>query len=655
MDPDKVPNPPGERRTRSCAECRRRRIRCDGSSVPCSQCVYYQVEDRCYYPQRRARRAPTVKAYEELCSANTTSQLVLERLFPGQDVDALQNLSRDELLRIVTVEAASTPSTDDGHLAATTLAASSESPTASIPGFEPSRIQEFIWDETTERAHQNSPWEDDVNGMRALFDTESGRSYLGISSVPSILHVMAHTSPQLRQAVHEKKRDNEMSLFLPRDMDSAAGHPVMDKTSLIDAYFRTIHIIMPMVDEIEFRQCHSQGTTDKARGSWLALLNMVLALGYISLNNDDQAGHATFAHRASEHMGISCFAVGHLHTLQALILFGGYYLHFLNKPNMASAVMGAAHRMALAMGLHQSAPSKGSATSRDQRMVETRTRTWWCLFCLDTWAGTTLGRPLFGIGGPASVPTPVVVSHEVFDYQKISMSANVSFSMIAARIQDRMAQTPLVPPIELERLDSELRSWHENLHPILREGRHCPETIRLASLVLRYRYMNMRMLLHRPFLLIQAIKAGTADDMSESQVTDPLANTCCWLAKETIDLITGNWYPNQVLAWNSSWFVFQACLVILLRLLSPSISTEEHEVFENTVTEALNLLTEMCPWRVSAGQTHDLILFIFSARATSHQSWDSSWSLSDDQLMDLLGFESILGDGNWHTSLGTVN
>lgn len=49
------------RRTRSCAECRRRRIRCDGQTVPCSQCVYYQVVDRCHYPQRRERRVPTTK------------------------------------------------------------------------------------------------------------------------------------------------------------------------------------------------------------------------------------------------------------------------------------------------------------------------------------------------------------------------------------------------------------------------------------------------------------------------------------------------------------------------------------------------------------------------------------------------------------------
>jgi hypothetical protein len=276
-------------------------------------------------------------------------------------------------------------------------------------GFEPSRIQEFVWDETVDGTDHQLPWEDDVNGMTALFDTESGRSYLGISSVPTILHVMAHTSPQLRQAVEERKRHATSSLFLPGsvDIDPMAGHPIMDESSLIDAYFRIVHVAVPMIDEITFRQCFAQGgATGKANGPWLALLNMVLTLGYIALHNDGQAGHAYFADRASEHLNMSCFATGHIYTLQALIIFGGYYLHFLNKPNMASAVMGAAHRMALAMGLHHSTTTSQNASAGARRMAETRTRTWWCLFCLDTWAGTTLGRPLSGAGGPANLAIP---------------------------------------------------------------------------------------------------------------------------------------------------------------------------------------------------------------------------------------------------------
>jgi Fungal specific transcription factor domain len=129
-------------------------------------------------------------------------------------------------------------------------------------------------------------------------------------------------------------------------------------------------------------------------------------LGYLAINDDGQDGHVFFYRRAAEYLDISCFAAGHLYTLQALILFGGYYLHYLNKPNMASAVMGAAHRMALAMGLHR-LPQTDSLASEEHRAMESRTRTWWCLFCLDTWAGTTLGRPIAGAWRPAHMSNPL--------------------------------------------------------------------------------------------------------------------------------------------------------------------------------------------------------------------------------------------------------
>ncbi|KAL2210131.1 hypothetical protein CC79DRAFT_1394415, partial [Sarocladium strictum] len=397
-----------ERKTRSCAECRRRRIRCDGLTVPCGQCVYYQVIDRCFYPQRKERRAPTAQAFDELSDQNDSARRVLQSLFPGQSVDSLQSFSRDELLSIASTNASQTLPPEAEKSTTLETATACDSPHASILGFESSRIQEFVWDETVDSSHHQLPWEDDVNGMTALFDTESGRSYLGISSVATILHVMAHTSPQLRHAIEEKKSATSSSIAAsrPTHTDLSTGRPIMEEPSLFDAYFGVVHVAVPMIDEASFRQCYAQGgATGRSKGPWLALLNMVLTLGYIAMHDDSQAEYTYFADQAAQHLDMSCFATGHIYTLQALILYGGYYLHFLNKPNMASAVLGAAHRMALAMGLHYSTSPGQTVSKTAQRMAETRTRTWWSLFCLDTWAGTTLGRPFAGVG-PADLAVP---------------------------------------------------------------------------------------------------------------------------------------------------------------------------------------------------------------------------------------------------------
>jgi hypothetical protein len=207
-----------------------------------------------------------------------------------------------------------------------------------------------------------------------------------------------------------------------------------------------------------------------------------------------------------------------------------------------------------------------------------------------------------------------------------------------------MAQVSLIPAAELKDLDGELLAWHEKLHPVFLKGLDAPQTIRTAALVLRFRYLNLRMLLYRPYLLIRSIDIGTASSSSEQGNIVSLSDSCCLLAQETIDLIVGNWYPNQMLAWNASWFIFQATLVLLLRLLSSSVLSSEVEIFEGYITRALAALIEMRPWRRSAAQTYDLLQFIYSTRTRMQQPWETDWPLSDEDLMKLLGFSGMIED-----------
>lgn len=223
------------------------------------------------------------------------------------------------------------------------------------------------------------------------------------------------------------------------------------------------------------------------------------------------------------------------------------------------------------------------------------------------------------------------------------MSASASFSLIAARIQDRMVRLPLMTPLELKRFDDELLAWRDTLHPVLRSGRHGPESVRLAGLLLNYRYLNQMMLLHRPYLLIQSIKAGLQDDLSSDYINSN-ADACCKFAQDSIRDIAESWYPSQLLAWNASWFLFQAALVVLLRLLSGTYGDQSSNL-EASVIQCLASLEQMRTWRGSAAQTHDLISFIFNARGTGEQGWRFN-SLPDGALMDLLSFDAVAG-GDW--------
>jgi hypothetical protein len=138
---------------------------------------------------------------------------------------------------------------------------------------------------------------------------------------------------------------------------------------------------------------------------------MVFAMGSIAAMKSDDFSHIEYYHKAMEHLTIDSLGSSHIEIVQALALLGGYYLHYVNRPNMANAVLGAALRTASALGLHRQFQTPGST---DGSTVEVRRRTWWSLICLDTWATTTLGRPSLGRWGPeVNIRPPEVGIDEV--------------------------------------------------------------------------------------------------------------------------------------------------------------------------------------------------------------------------------------------------
>lgn len=225
------------------------------------------------------------------------------------------------------------------------------------------------------------------------------------------------------------------------------------------------------------------------------------------------------------------------------------------------------------------------------------------------------------------------------------MRSSVSFCCIAARIQDRMARLPMITLPEIEKLDTELLEWRRSLDPVMRNNLQAPEQVRAACLLLHYRFLNQRMILYRPYLLIHSIKANPNED-SPSESIISTAHTCCEIAQDSIRFIAESWYPNQLLAWNSSWFLFQAALVVLLTLISAQ-SPDQNLSLESSIIQCLTHLDQMRRWRGPAAQTHDLISFIFNARENSKNPLESECSLPEEAFADLLDFGSTMIDGDW--------
>ncbi|KAG0647748.1 Lactose regulatory LAC9 [Hyphodiscus hymeniophilus] len=356
----------------------------------------------------------TKKSFATISGALAKSDGILKTLFPSESSDALSTLSREELVALIS--SSNAQGSEDSSTAENDNA---------LQCLEPSPEQEFQWEESTRNQDPSQKISDDVNALSLSLDSSS--SYLGISSISAILRVMAYISPEFRTSTQKPQAR-------AAEADSAlkTSHtPIQtNEAILINAYFTHMHCVTPIVDEADFR---ARYTRRHDRGSpWLALLNMVLTLGSIATSEPDEKTHSIFYARAYQHLSLESFGTGHLETVQALGLLGGWYCHYLNQPNMANVIMGAALRMAIAMGLHREpvfreteCPGSGGST-----LLETRRRVWWCLFCLDSWASFTLGRPSLGRWDPGTITAKLPTELSNSDFASVSLRASVEFCKI---------------------------------------------------------------------------------------------------------------------------------------------------------------------------------------------------------------------------------
>lgn len=349
------------------------------------------------------QRLTFIRTLEALSQSLEECRSVLKRLYPNHQVSSLLPLSRQELLGLLDRPSLDTTmALPSPPLNTSPLRQELDSPSEpGLASLEQMPTRDTEWDEER-RGRDPIPVEaDDVNALSLTMDRQT--SYLGASSIKAALLVMLKVQPQLRNSLAPPLNSVEMANNLPiirqRTMTPKDNSRIpwsWKGQTLIDAYFKRIHVFIPMLDEATFRADYLEG--QRFDTPWISLLNMVFAMGSIVAMKSDDFNHINYYNRAMEHLTIDAFGSSHIESVQALALIGGYYLHYINRPNMANAVVGAAIRMASALGLHRESLAQGG---NDVAAAETRRRTWWSLFCLDTWATTTMGRPSFGRWGPA--------------------------------------------------------------------------------------------------------------------------------------------------------------------------------------------------------------------------------------------------------------
>lgn len=215
---------------------------------------------------------------------------------------------------------------------------------------------------------------------------------------------------------------------------------------------------------------------------------------------------------------------------------------------------------------------------------------------------------------------------------------NIKFCKIATTIQDMLAVTPLLATEDRHNLDGQLVSWYSTLPWLLRTTDPCAEGLYIARCIMKWRYQNLRMLLHRPVLLSLA----SANAQAATDVDIAATETCRELAKHTIEDMAREWTRNQMSGWNAAWFLYQAAMVPLVSVFWQWSSPRVAE-WRKQVETVIELLDAMQDWSASARRSREVVCRMYEAsRGTAHATGAAERPLTPDSLRGL-AFGSEMG------------
>jgi len=552
-------------------------------------------------------------------------------MLPAIDFDSFSGPAREQIESLLNWEQS---------YSSATPAHQSEGESTHLAGFDSSMgdlsDSEHEWNEAR-RQDYPSPIGDDVDGLASQ---ERHGSYLGISSISAALRLIFLGCPTAKENVAELDRpfpqiEHQSRLPAPSRGTQLELRPGPESSAAlvpeqvaVDAYFDDVHGISAMIDEEGFRKSfRAQNRTDDA---WIALLNTVLALGSIAAGDDNS--HAFYFARAQCAIGFNAFGTGNLEMLQALILLGGGYSHYINAPNTSYLILGMAIRMAIAMALHREAgkgtrpkqhdskdlPSSIPGSNRLQR-IEIRRRTWWALMYADTAAGLSLGRPPTARWDPATMDTALPGDqtstgspgglltadwehHDRFDGLGTVLRFSAELAKIRCRAEYRLAQFSHMTAKEILSFEIQLQAWEKNCPPTLKSGNPCPRRVTISRDLLQYRFQATRIILCRPHLM-HLIEDGNACSTYGSDDWRVVA-ICQEAAHTVINTASVNPARNRIAAWHTSWYLFQACMVPLLLLTSSGGNRSPQNFSPNCVASwvesietALRAFKELEPYK----------------------------------------------------------
>lgn len=356
---------------------------------------------------------------------------------------------------------------------------------------------------------------------------------------------------------------------------------------LVDSYFDRVHIFYPFIHEGDFRAKYERIWTSTtppkiSEPAWDAILNLIFTHGceFISIRPYDFFLRASSFEKHARHIILSrIFEKADLSLIQAMLLLC-HYLQGTLCLNECWNLVGLMVRAAQSLGLHLDPSKEASFTTTEK---EIRKRVWWGCFILDRTLSMKLGRPpfmrlndTFNVPFPREVDDVYIVDGAALPRQPNRRPSQTSFfvqTIKLAQVIDRILQKMYLDnrgsdtmqagkrsdssPASIILgnaifLDGELQAWWENIPEHLKLDLEPSEkmSFQRQQKVLFLRYLQMRLLLHRPAFTLLA-QDGTEDDLLKDVATAS-SKICISVAHKTIDLIHDQYSRGML---NSVWYI----------------------------------------------------------------------------------------------------
>ncbi|KIW16954.1 hypothetical protein PV08_04145 [Exophiala spinifera] len=606
--------PPSYKRRRialACTSCRNRKSRCNGAKPSCSLCIELGFE--CVYQQPAAGNGKPIQAptgYDERLRAieDTLRQLVQQKdQSPGQS---------DQF-------------SHDAEIANRQFRGSVEALPPPLDGEDVAILD----DDGPAQQHGGG---DSVDGMAAITDPEEKepRFYGPSSNISLLREISDATSASLKAMGQSRHPEHSLNTdivsravspmtSLPPEMSPVARQGINVRSLppenkvllLIRLFFADTGMLFPYIHEESVLRTYANARRNRLTAvsrSWLCLLNVIFAFAtYITAKPDqtaekNAAESDVFIERAQALASGIELKSARLETVQCLLLMAQYQ-QGTQRSDQAWNLHGLAVRAALQLGLHSRAASAGCSLLE----AELRKRVWLACMVLDRTLSMTFGRPstipneyvklelpinqnlerlaTSSLGGmPAlneSLEPPATVCFYIATIQLYYILGDVITQLYGSNV-DVDPDISMLTLIERTlALEQRLSAWKRNLFPQLQRrpwDTFDSETISTStwdpvfdrlSVVITLRYLNTRVLLHRPvlsaFLRKRACyKAATVQTDGEDPYFLGLAEKsleiCEKSATEIVQIVFKTSEPPTLLGawWFSAYYTFNAALVI---------------------------------------------------------------------------------------------